>query len=260
MITLSKSGNAVKFTFDENDHYLQNGTIEVPVNSLALIMDDSDMVTFRKSASNDIFVSANYDDFGMSKADLIEWFKVNAFAAGGGSSIVEIYVGTSADTINPQTGVIDKKEGKKDWLNIAWKSDQGEYSLTKINLNEFILEEEFASGITSDSGTGIVYGVVDKRANNKVYTAYDASGNPISSGDVLTVGESGFTTNNVQTAIDEKSKATVKKVGEKMEYIWDSTQNKMVLRVYDELSVKINDIEFFVTDNDGHILLPNVTF
>lgn len=84
MITLSKSGNAVKFTFDENDHYLQNGTIEVPVNSLALIMDDSDMVTFRKSASNDIFVSANYSEFGMSKAELEAWYKTNMVGSSGG--------------------------------------------------------------------------------------------------------------------------------------------------------------------------------
>lgn len=84
MITLSKSGNAVKFTFDENDHYLQNGTIEVPVNSLALIMDDSDMVTFRKSASNDIFVSANYSEFGMSKAELEAWYKTYMVGSSGG--------------------------------------------------------------------------------------------------------------------------------------------------------------------------------
>lgn len=84
MITLSKSGNAVKFTFDENDHYLQNGTIEVPVNSLALIMDDSDMATFRKSASNDIFVSANYSEFGMSKAELEAWYKTYMVGSSGG--------------------------------------------------------------------------------------------------------------------------------------------------------------------------------
>ena len=56
MISLSKTGNAIKFTFTDNGHYLQNGTIEVPVNSLTLVTDDSDMFTFKKSATNDIFV------------------------------------------------------------------------------------------------------------------------------------------------------------------------------------------------------------
>ena len=58
MITLSKSGSTVTFTFDENSGYLQNGTIDVPINSLALITDESDMAIFRKAASNDIFISA----------------------------------------------------------------------------------------------------------------------------------------------------------------------------------------------------------
>ena len=73
MITLSKSGNTITFTFDENSGYLQNGTIDVPVNSLSLVMDESDMATFKKSASNDIFVSARYEEFGMSKSDLETW-------------------------------------------------------------------------------------------------------------------------------------------------------------------------------------------
>lgn len=84
MITLSKSGNTVTFTFDENSGYLQNGTIDVPVNSLSLIIDESDMATFKKSASNDIFVSARYEDFGMSKADLESWYKANMVGSTGG--------------------------------------------------------------------------------------------------------------------------------------------------------------------------------
>ena len=38
-IQLSKNGNAVKFDFDDNSHYLNDGTIEVPVNSLTLVQN-----------------------------------------------------------------------------------------------------------------------------------------------------------------------------------------------------------------------------
>lgn len=258
MITIEKNGSAILFTFDDNQHYLYEGTIEVPVNSLALIVDESDMFTFRKAQSNDIFISANYDDIGMSKEQLIQFYKNNMVASNGDSSISQIYVGTSGDTVDPNSGVVTKLEGKKEWLCIVYKDQQGYYSMTKVNLNEFILEEEFESGVTVND-QGVVYGVVDPRSE-MVYTQYDASGNPSASASVLSVGASGFTVNNIQTAIDEKSKATVKKIGEKAEYIWDSSQNKMVLRIYDELSVKINDIEFFATDSEGHILLPNVTY
>lgn len=98
MITLSKSGNSVTFTFDENSGYLQNGTIDVPVNSLALITDESDMATFRKSASNDIFVSARYEEFGMSKAELEAWYKANMVGStGGGGGVTSGEVQTMID-------------------------------------------------------------------------------------------------------------------------------------------------------------------
>lgn len=99
MIQLSKSGNTVTFTFDENSGYLQNGTIDVPVNSLSLILDESDMATFRKSASNDIFVSALVGDFGMSKSELEAWYKANMVGStgGGGGGVTPEEVQTMID-------------------------------------------------------------------------------------------------------------------------------------------------------------------
>ncbi len=84
MVTLTKQGDAIRFTFNDCPHYLNDGTIDVPVNSLTLVVDESDMVTFRKSASNDIFVSTLVSEFGMSKAQLIQWFKDNMVGGGGG--------------------------------------------------------------------------------------------------------------------------------------------------------------------------------
>lgn len=84
MINLSTNENAIIFTFTNSKHYLTgSGTIEVPKSSLTLVTDDSDMATFRKSASNDIFVSAPYSEFGKTKAQLIEWFEENGFSDGG---------------------------------------------------------------------------------------------------------------------------------------------------------------------------------
>ena len=89
MITLQKVGDALKFTFTDNPLYLQNGTIEVPVNSLTLVTDNSGIATFKKSASNDIFVCASYDELGMSKSELESWFKENAVGGGGGGTTPE---------------------------------------------------------------------------------------------------------------------------------------------------------------------------
>lgn len=84
MITLNASGGSITFEFSGNSTYLNDGTITVPVNSLALIIDESDMVTFKKSQSSDIFVSANIAEFGMTKDELESWFKENAVGEVGG--------------------------------------------------------------------------------------------------------------------------------------------------------------------------------
>lgn len=127
MITLSKSGNSVTFTFDENSGYLQNGTIDVPINSLALITDESDMATFRKSASNDIFISARYEEFGMSKAELEAWYKANMVSSGGGGgtggttpeevqTMIDESISGKADTSAVTVEISEAVSGKQDTL------------------------------------------------------------------------------------------------------------------------------------------------
>ena len=89
MITVTKQDNGVLFTFENSDKYLYgSGTIEVPFNSLSIIQDESNMITLRKSASNDIFLAARYDtDLGYSsKEEAVEALKGMLFAETGGSS------------------------------------------------------------------------------------------------------------------------------------------------------------------------------
>lgn len=108
MINLSISGNSIIFEFQDNQHYLNNGTIEVPVNSLTLVTDESNMATFKKSASNDIFLSCLYSELGMTKAELESFYKENM--VGGGvdpadvldivESATSYYDGVEYDSVN----------------------------------------------------------------------------------------------------------------------------------------------------------------
>lgn len=108
MINLSISGNSIIFEFQDNQHYLNNGTIEVPVNSLTLVTDESNMATFKKSASNDIFLSCLYSELGMTKAELETFYKENM--VGGGvdpadvldivESATSYYDGVEYDSVN----------------------------------------------------------------------------------------------------------------------------------------------------------------
>ena len=91
MINLTTNESAIIFEFIDSQHYLTgSGTIEVPKSSLSLITDDSQMATFRKAPSNDIFVSAPYSEFGKSKSELISWFEENGFSDGGGVTPEEV--------------------------------------------------------------------------------------------------------------------------------------------------------------------------
>lgn len=99
MINLSKSGDTIVFEFINNGHYLNNGTIEVPVNSLSLVTDSSNMCTFYRADSHDIFISATYDELGKTKAEMLEWFEENMVApqGGGGGGVTSGQVQTMID-------------------------------------------------------------------------------------------------------------------------------------------------------------------
>lgn len=151
MITLSKSGNSVTFTFDENSGYLQNGTIDVPVNSLALITDESDMATFRKSASNDIFISARYEEFGMTKAELEAWYKVYMVGDVGG--------GVDSGTV--QTMIDESISGKADTSAVT--ESIAEATSGKVDTSTF------------ETYSGSVETALSGKVNTSTYTAYTSS-------------------------------------------------------------------------------------
>ena len=130
MITLTKNGSSIVFEFDGNSTYLNNGTIEVPVNSLALIIDQSDFATFRKSSSNDIFVSAKLSEFGMTKAELEEWYAENMVGeTGGGGSSSGI---TSGEV---QTMIDASVSGKADTTALTQFFNDAEYDSTAKTIN-----------------------------------------------------------------------------------------------------------------------------
>ncbi len=88
MITIQTQSDGVLFNFQDSTRYLYgDGSILTPYNSLTLIADESNVLTFRKSASNDIFITAGYDELGYSsKEEAINDLKTKLFKATGGGS------------------------------------------------------------------------------------------------------------------------------------------------------------------------------
>ena len=134
MITLSASGGSVTFTFSGNSTYLNDGQITVPVNSLALIIDESDMATFRKAASNDIFVSANIAEFGMTKAELESWYKANMVGSTGGGS------GSGVTPSEVQTMIDESISGKTNQSDFTAFTASTDAALSgKVNVSDNIV-------------------------------------------------------------------------------------------------------------------------
>jgi hypothetical protein len=116
------------------------------------------------------------------------------------SALTEIYLGSSADTINTETGKITKETvTNPQSLNYAYQLANGKYSLVKVDVSKFLTESEFASGVTQN-GAGVVTGVVDGHSE-EVITAYSTSGQNTTA-KVLSVGTDGFKVNNIQNAIN----------------------------------------------------------
>lgn len=153
MITITTSGSSIIFEFDDNQHYLQNGTIEVPVNSLLLVTDSSNMATFKKAATNDIFLSALYSELGMTKEELIAFYEENMVGSTGGGG------GINSGTV--QTMIDESISGKADTsavtdsINAAVSGKQDTLSAgTNITIVDNVISAE-GGGKAIEAGRGI---------------------------------------------------------------------------------------------------------
>jgi len=107
------------------------------------------------------------------------------------SSISKIYLGYSDDTVDENTGVITSgTTGEPQSLNYVYHKEDGKYEMVHVDVSKFLVESEFASGVTADT-TGVVHGVVDP-------TSEKNSGNTAS---FLTVGEDGFKVDGIKNEI-----------------------------------------------------------
>lgn len=116
------------------------------------------------------------------------------------SSLVNLYLGhvddllsgTTAQTEESSTSAVTPGSGSEALVWIVQLAN-GNYKLAAVDVESFLQESEFASGVTADSATHIVHGVVDTASEE------DESNNPF-----LTVGANGFKVSGIKDAIDTK--------------------------------------------------------
>lgn len=103
MINIQKIGNAIVIDFTDNDKYLNNGTIEVAPNELMVVIDESNMATFKKMSNGDTLFGQLIDQIkiqgeAVTKENIIDKFGTIGFSVGGGEG------GGAVSSVNGQTG------------------------------------------------------------------------------------------------------------------------------------------------------------
>ena len=95
MISINKVNNAIQITFEGNDKYLHNGVIDVAVNDLILVVDESDLATFKRSSTGDVLFSQLIDNIriageSVTKGNIIEKFAAIGYGSTGGGGGVDV--------------------------------------------------------------------------------------------------------------------------------------------------------------------------
>lgn len=162
MISINKQGNAIVIEFTDNDKYLFNGKIEVAPNELIVVVDQSDMVTFKRASNGDVLFSQLVDDIQIAgspvtKDTVIDQFALIGFTSGGGSGGIsdapsdnKLYGrknGNWSEVIIPSTDNFATKQEISDMLTKSEAAStyqpKGEY-LTSIP-EEYVTDSELSA-------------------------------------------------------------------------------------------------------------------
>lgn len=135
MVNISKLGDStIKFTFTDNDRYLYNGEITLPLNSLILEFDTSDLVIFKK-IDGDVFVTFLLENSNFeSKESLIDFYKTSMVGStGGGGGVTPEEVEEMID--EAVSGKVNVSDNVVSAHTFNARSADGGVYITKLKFN-----------------------------------------------------------------------------------------------------------------------------
>ncbi len=151
MLKLIKKGNSLLVQGENNSFYPNDGDNSYPLNSITLVIDESDMVTFRSVATNDVLFSGLIKDItingsAVTKDNIIQKFDEisNASTGGGGSSsAVNSVNGMTGDVVIdiPDTSTLATKE-EVNTLSTTVEELSGEVAVNQTDINNIKTKQE----------------------------------------------------------------------------------------------------------------------
>lgn len=102
MLTITQENNALIVKGQSNGLYPDNGTNSYPLNSISLVVDESDIATFRSAATNDVLFSGKIDEItiggnAVTKDTIFAAFDAVANSSSGGGGDVDAYTKAESD-------------------------------------------------------------------------------------------------------------------------------------------------------------------
>lgn len=104
MLSITKVNNSIKVEGLDNKQFPDNGTLMIPLNSVILTIDESNIATFRSAANNDVLFSGVITDIQISGTPMTKQTITTAFtnvanSSGGGGGTVDAYTKAETDAL-----------------------------------------------------------------------------------------------------------------------------------------------------------------
>lgn len=103
MLNITKVNNSIKVEGLDNKQFPDNGTLMIPLNSVILTLDESNIATFRSAANNDVLFSGVITDIQIAGSTVTKQTITTAFTAiansSGGGGTVDAYTKAETDAL-----------------------------------------------------------------------------------------------------------------------------------------------------------------
>lgn len=253
MINIQKIGNAIVIDFTDNDKYLHDGTIEVAPNELMIVIDESDMATFKKMSNGDTLFGQLINQIqiqgeAVTKENIIDKFGAIGFSiSGGGGGAVNSVNGQTGDVVITATslGAITKADADAAY---AAKSDLN--SKADISAVEALSTEVAANRTATTALTSKV-----NEDSEKIASLDTEMDNKANSADVPTNTQFNNLAGEVANKADKTSVYTKAEADEKFATKQD-LNSKADFSTVDYLSADVqnntNNINYLITQDSEH--------
>lgn len=192
MIEISKNGNVSVILFTDSDYYLfDSGQILAPLGSLTMVLDKSDMVTFRKAANNDLLFSAKLGQVKINGTTLTKQNAQSLFdaAMGGGNSSGIRFVEVQQLPLVGENGVVYLVPNGDDTFDeYIWLEDEERFEKLgyEVDLSDYYTKDEIDDGnLTISAALNELH---DEKQDKLTFDSTPTAGssNPVTSNGIVT--------------------------------------------------------------------------